>query len=61
LSDTGRDRLFRLWEEHKTVVLQHKVVGRQVERWALPTIQATLLARHLRGDLPGYPAFVLSP
>ena len=60
LSDGGRDKLLKLWEQHKSTTLQHKIVGRQVERWAIPTIQATLLARHLRGDLPGYPPFVLS-
>ena len=26
---------------------------------AIPSVQATLLARHLRGDLPAYPPFVL--
>ncbi len=60
LTDDGRDKLLKLWEAHKNTELQHKVLGRMVERWALPTIQATLLARHLRGDLPGYPPFVLS-
>ena len=25
----------------------------------IPSVQATLLARHLRGDLPAYPPFVL--
>lgn len=59
LSDNGRDRLIGLWEDHKNTSMHHKVVGRRVERWALPTIQATLLARHLRGDLCSYPPFVL--
>ena len=36
------------------------VMGRRVGRWALPSIQATLLARHLRGDLPAYPPFVMT-
>jgi CRISPR-associated protein Cas1 len=26
----------------------------------LPSIQATLLARHLRGDLPTYPPFTIA-
>ncbi len=59
LTDSGRDQLLKLWEKHKGLELRHHVLGRQVSRWALPTVQATLLARHLRGDLPGYPPFLL--
>lgn len=59
LTESGRDRLLKLWEKHKNTEFQHDVLGRLVPRWALPTVQATLLARHLRGDLPGYPPFLL--
>ena len=59
LSDDGRTRLLEAWEEHKETEIRHQVLGRPVGRWALPSIQATLLARHLRGDLPAYPSFVL--
>ena len=59
LSDDGRTHLLKAWEEHKEGEIQHQVLGRPVGRWALPSIQATLLARHLRGDLPAYPPFVL--
>lgn len=60
LSDEVRTRLLRAWEDHKEGLLQHRVLGRRIERWALPAVQATLLARHLRGDLPAYPPFVMS-
>lgn len=59
LTDDGRRRLLALWEEHKNKEVTHKLLGRPVGRWALPSVQATLLARHLRGDLPAYPPFVL--
>ena len=59
LTDSGRDQLLKLWEEHKNTGFRHGLVGRLVERWALPTVQATLMARHLRGDLSAYPPFVL--
>ncbi len=59
LSDDGRTRLLTVWEEHKSTEIQHRLLGKQVGRWALPLIQATLLARHLRGDLPVYPPFVI--
>ena len=60
LSDRGRTKLIQLWEAHKQTKLHHRLLGRPVGRWALPSVQATLLARHLRGDLPTYPPFVLA-
>ena len=59
LSDHGRTRLLPAWEKHKESEVQHQLLRRPVERWALPSVQATLLARHFRGDLPAYPPFVL--
>ena len=59
LSDEGRTRLIEAWEEHKEVEIQHQLLRRPVGRWALPSVQATLLARHLRGDLPDYAPFIL--
>lgn len=60
LSDEGRTSLIKIWEGHKDVEIHHRLLGQSVGRWALPSVQATLLARHLRGDLPAYPSFVLS-
>ena len=59
LSDGGRIRLIEAWEGHKETEIRHQLLGRPVGRWALPSVQATLLARNLRGDLPAYPPFVL--
>ena len=59
LSDDGRPRLLKAWEKHKETEYRHQLLGRPVGRWALPSVQATLLARHLCGDLPAYPPFVL--
>lgn len=59
LSDQGRKRLLRYWEEHKNVEYHHPIVDRKVGRWALPSVQATLMARFLRGDLDSYPPFIL--
>ncbi|MCY3559570.1 MAG: CRISPR-associated endonuclease Cas1 [bacterium] len=60
LHDDSRTDLIKLWEAHKDADIYHPVVGQSVPRWALPSIQATLLARHLRGDLPVYPPFLTS-
>jgi CRISPR-associated protein Cas1 len=60
LGDDARSRVIRYWEHDKAALIPHAVMRRPVERWTLPTVQATLLARHLRGDLPVYPPFVLA-
>ena len=60
LSDDGRTNLIREWEAHKEVENRHPMSDRSIGRWALPSVQATLLARHLRGDLPAYPPFVMA-
>ena len=59
LSDEGRTSLIKAWEAHKEEEVSHAILDRRIGRWALPSVQATLLARHLRGDLPDYPPYVL--
>lgn len=60
LGDAARSKVIRYWEHDKAALVPHAVMQRPVERWTLPTVQATLLARHLRKDLPAYPPFVLA-
>lgn len=60
LNDEGRNRVLAEWEQHKELLLPHRVLDRKIGRWALPSVQATLLARRLRGDLSAYPPYVLS-
>ncbi|MCY4522725.1 MAG: CRISPR-associated endonuclease Cas1 [Caldilineaceae bacterium] len=59
LTNEGKKRLLQAWEAHKDKDIRHRLLGRPVGRWALPAVQATLLARHLRGDIPAYPSFIL--
>jgi CRISPR-associated protein Cas1 len=47
------------YEAFKEEETFHRLFGRPVPRWSLPAVQATLLARHLRGDLPAYPPYVI--
>lgn len=60
LHDDSRTDLIKLWESYKETDVYHPVLRQSVQRWALPSIQATLLARHLRGDLTVYPPFLAS-
>ena len=59
LHDDTRVELVKWWESQKDVDYYHGALGHSVQRWALPSVQATLLARHLRGDLPVYPPFLI--
>ena len=61
LNDEGRATVLGLYEGYRSEEISHPILGHRVGRWALPTVQATLLARYLRGDLPAYPPFVTAP
>lgn len=58
LNERGRALVLGLYEDYRNEEVAHPVLARSVGRWALPTVQATLLARYLRGDLPVYPPFI---
>lgn len=60
LSDDGRAVVLAAVEEWREQGVEHRLLGRSVPSWTLPSVQATLLARRLRGDLPAYPPFVLA-
>lgn len=60
LSDDGRKLLLDAYEEFKGEEVPHQLLGRPILRAMVPSVQAVLLARHLRGDLPGYPPFLLA-
>jgi CRISPR-associated protein Cas1 len=58
LSDDGRKIVLAAHEEHRGETTYHMLIDRRIERATIPTLQATLLARHLRGDLGTYPPYV---
>jgi len=48
----------KAYQESKREELEHPFINEKVAIGLLPYIQARLLARHLRGDLDGYPPFL---
>jgi CRISPR-associated protein Cas1 len=58
LTDEARKRVLVGWQERKHDELRHPFLGETVALGLVAHVQAQLLARHLRGDLDGYPAFV---
>ena len=58
LNDTGRRTFLKHWQERKRDTLTHPYPQEKVPWGLVPYVQALLLARHLRGDLDGYPPFL---
>lgn len=46
------------WQERKKETIRHPFLNEVVEIGLLPHLQALLLARHIRGDLDGYPPLI---
>jgi CRISPR-associated protein Cas1 len=55
LSDDARKAVLTAWQERKRDERLHDFLGERSPVGLLPHLQALLLARHLRGDLDGYP------
>lgn len=58
LTDEARKRVLVAWQERKRDELRHPFVDETMPLGLVAHAQAQMLARHLRGDLDGYPAFV---
>jgi CRISPR-associated protein Cas1 len=58
LAEDARKRVLIAWQERKRETLRHPFLGETVPLGLVASLQAQLLARHLRGDLDGYPPFI---
>lgn len=58
LTADARKTALIAYQERKREQLQHGFLAEKVDIGLLPFVQAQLLARHLRGDLDGYPPFL---
>ena len=58
LTEEARKRVLVAWQERKRDELRHPFLDETIPFGLLAPVQAQLLARHLRGDLDGYPAFI---
>ncbi len=58
LSETGRKQVITAYQQRKQDEVQHRVLDRKVPLGLVPHVQARILARHLRGDLPDYLPFL---
>ena len=58
LTDKARSIFLKAWQEKKQETLTHPYLNEKLKWGVVPTIQALLLARYLRGDLDAYPPFL---
>lgn len=58
LTEAGRRTVLTAYQGRKQEELTHPATGERTPFGLVPHVQARLLARHLRGDLPAYPAFL---
>lgn len=58
MDDATRKEVLTCWHKRKQEELIHPFLQEKIKLGLVPYAQAMLLARHLRGDLDGYPAFI---
>jgi CRISP-associated protein Cas1 len=58
LTEAGRKSVISAYQQRKQENLSHPLLEQNLRLAQLPFIQARILARHLRGDLPDYIPFV---
>jgi CRISPR-associated protein Cas1 len=57
-TDPGRKLVIQAYQQRKKETLGHALLGKQLRIGQLPFVQARILARHLRGDIPYYTPFI---
>jgi len=58
LNDEGRRVVLSAWQNRKREEITHPYLKEKLAWGLVPYAQALLLARHIRGDLDGYPPFL---
>lgn len=54
LTEDGRKLVLTEWQQWKQREWPHSLLGRKVAAQLLPVVQARILARHIRSELPAY-------
>lgn len=58
MNDDARRLVIREWQLQKKEEIMHPFLKEKIMIGLIPYCQAMLLARHMRGDLDGYPPFI---
>jgi len=60
MDDETRKKVLAAWQKRKQEEILHPYLKERIPFGLIPHVQATLLVRHLRGDLDAYPPFFWS-
>ncbi len=61
LAEDGRRKVLTAWAQYLERVVRHQVLREEIPYGLVFPVQATLLARHLRGDIAFYLPFITPP
>ncbi len=59
LNDSGRKKVINAWQTRKQQEITHPYFGEKFEIGLIPFAQSMLLARCIRGDIDGYPPYLM--
>lgn len=59
LKDDSRKKVLDAWQSRKQESVQHPYLQEKIEVGLIPYVQALLMARYVRGDLDGYPPYLM--
>ncbi len=59
LSKDGKKKVLTAWQEKKRTTITHPYLKEKIMLGLLPFVQASLLAKYVRGEIEEYPCFIL--
>jgi len=59
MTEEGRKKILKNWQEKKKRIIRHPFINEKVEVGLIPYIQAQLLSQYIRGDLKEYKPFLI--
>lgn len=59
LTEDSRRKVLEAWQSRKQELVQHPYLQEKIEIGLIPYAQALLMARYIRGDLDGYPPYLM--
>ncbi len=59
LSKDGKKKVLTAWQEKKRSTIVHPYLNEKIQLGILPYVQASLLAKYIRGEIEEYPCYLL--
>lgn len=59
MTDDGRRKILKYWQDRKKEIITHPFIDEKIEIGLIPYVQAQLLSKYIRGELPEYYPFLI--